>query len=72
MVPSIERVQDISLRIEQLENTGEWLSRVVEGYDPSAAQAAVLITSLAEDIRARLLDLVTELEKQIVITARTH
>lgn len=69
---TIRRLQELSMRIDHLENAGEWLSTVLEDYDGPAASTGNLISSLAEDIRYRLIELVTELEKQIAVGNRTH
>jgi hypothetical protein len=68
---TVARLQELSLRIDQLESSGDWLAQVLEDRDDAAHQTANLISTLADDIRFRLLDLVTELEKQIVISSRT-
>ena len=67
---SIERLQEISLRLDHLEASGEWLARALVHVDSAASQTGSLISVLAEDIRERLLELVTELEKQIVVSHR--
>jgi hypothetical protein len=68
---SIERLQEISLRLDHLEASGEWLARALVHVDSAASQTGSLISVLAEDIRERLLELVTELEKQIVVSQRS-
>ena len=69
---TMKRLQELALRLDQIETSGDWLSQAMEGRDAPAANTGVLISSLAEDVRARLLDLVTELEKEIVVTRRMH
>lgn len=60
---TLERLNDISLRLDQLESTGEWLARALVHTDSSGSQAGSMIMALAEDIRDRLMVLVNELEK---------
>lgn len=67
---SIQKLQELSQRIDHLENAGEWLARTLVNVDSAASQTGTLVTVLAEDIRERVLELVTELEKIIAITAR--
>ncbi len=69
---TIRRLQELSERIDHIEHSGDWLSSAMEGYDAPVSQTGSLISSLAEDIRFRLIELVTELEKQIVFSSRTH
>ncbi len=69
---TIRRLQELSERIDHIEHSGEWLSNAMEDYDGPVSQTGSLISSLAEDIRYRLIELVTELEKQIVVSNRTH
>lgn len=67
---SLEKLQEISMRIDHLESAGDWLARSMANIDGAASHTGTLVTVLAEDIRARIMDLVTELEKQIVVSAR--
>ena len=69
---TVQKLHEISLRLEHIESSGEWLARSLVHQDSAAAQTGTLVSVLAEDIRNRLLDLVTELEKQIVVSARAH
>lgn len=68
---NVSKLHEISLRIDQVESSGEWIARTLANSDVPASQAGSLICALAEDIRTKLLDLVTELEKQIVVNNRT-
>ena len=70
MVDSVDKLHDISLRLEQIESAGEWIARTLVHTDSGACQAGTLVSVLAEDVRQRLLDLVTELEKAVVIAGR--
>ncbi len=67
---SIEKLQEISLRLDHMQAAGDWLARSLVHSDSAASHTGTLITVLTEDIRERLLELVTELEKQAYIAAR--
>ncbi len=67
---TVGKLQEISLRLDHLQSSGEWLARSLVHQDSAASQTGTLISVLAEDIRQRLLDLVTELEKQVFISHR--
>lgn len=67
---TMTKLQELSLRLDHLENSGDWLSRTMCDRDDVAAQTGTLVVKLAEDIRYRMLELVTELEKQIVLSNR--
>lgn len=68
----VEKLHDISLRLDQLENTGDWLARALVHKDGAASQAGSLITVLAQDIRDRVLELITTLEKELVVAHREN
>jgi hypothetical protein len=67
---TVSKLQAISLRLDQLDQTGEWLSECLAEIDNGAAQAGVMISALSEDIRLLMMALVTELESQIVAVER--
>jgi hypothetical protein len=67
---SLEKLQEISLRLDHLQSAGEWLARSLVHTDSAASHTGTLITVLTEDVRQRLLDLVTELEKQAYLSLR--
>lgn len=60
---SLERLQEIALRLDHLQSAGEWLARSLVHTDAAASQTGTLISVLTEDVRNRVLELVTELEK---------
>ena len=64
---TISKLQEISLRLDHIENAGEWLARALVHTDSAGSQTGSLITALADDIRERLLALITELEKSAVV-----
>ena len=69
---NVTKLNEIALRLDHIESSGEWLSRSLEDVDRAASKTGELIMALTEDVRARLLELVTELEKEIVISMRSH
>ena len=66
---TVSKIQEITMRLDQLENTGEWLARALVHKDSSGSQAGSMIIALAEDVREMILDLVTDLEHQATILA---
>ncbi len=69
---TVFKLEEISLRLDHVESSGQWLSQILAGSDVTLSEAANLISTLADDIRGRLLDLITELEKQLETTSRLH
>ena len=67
---SVEKLQEISLRLDHMQAAGEWLARSLVHTDSAASHTGTLITVLTEDIRGRLLELITELETQAFISGR--
>ena len=61
---SVRIVMDISSRIEQLEQSAEWIAKETVHTDNGVSQAGTLIAVLADDIREKLLKLVRDLEDQ--------
>jgi hypothetical protein len=64
---TLTKLEELSLRLDHLDNTGEWLSEALAGKDDVVAQSGKLVCSIVEDVRYRLLELVTELEKEIAV-----
>lgn len=60
---SIEKLVDISSRIDHLEHAAEWIARETVHSDNAVSQTGTLICVLAEDLRERILDLTRELER---------
>jgi hypothetical protein len=71
-VDSVKKIQEIAMRLDHLESAGEWIALTQIDQDTPASQTGSLISALADDIRKRVLDLVSELEKEIYISSRTH
>ncbi len=59
---TLERLMQISSRIEQLESAAEWIARETVHSDNSMSQTGTLICVLADDVRERIYSLVKELE----------
>lgn len=60
---SIDKLVDISSRIDHLEHAAEWIARETVHSDNAVSQTGTLICVLAEDLRERILDLTRELER---------
>lgn len=72
VVNTVEKLQEISLRLDHLESAGEWIARSMVHVDSTASHTGSLVTVLADDIRLRVLELVTELEKIAVVATRNN
>jgi hypothetical protein len=64
-MPHIQRLLEISSRIEHLEHAAEWITKETVQADNSVSQTATLISVLAEDVQARVCELVRELESKM-------
>jgi hypothetical protein len=60
---SIRRLQDITSRIDHLENAAEWIARESVHQDNGVAQTATLVTVLADEVREKIYELVKEFEE---------
>ena len=68
MQNSVDKLVDISNRLEQIENSAEWISREMVHSDTAISQTGSLIYVLADDIRKKVCALVKELEETISLT----
>ena len=68
MQNSVDKLVDISNRLEQIENSAEWISREILHSDTAISQTGSLICVLADDIRKKVCALVKELEETISLT----
>lgn len=59
---TIDKLIEISERIDHLEQSAEWIARETVHSDQSVSQTGTLICVLADDVRTRLCELVKELE----------
>jgi hypothetical protein len=60
---TLDRLLEISSRIEHLENAAEWIARETVHTDNTVSQTGTLICAIAEDIQARITELVKQLEE---------
>jgi hypothetical protein len=58
LMDTMEKVLEISSRIEHLETVAEWIARESATKDNTICQSATLISVLIEDIRERIVQLV--------------
>ena len=65
MVDTVAKLQEISHRLDHLESAGEWIARTQIHEDSVASQTGSLIMTIAEDLRDRILEIVTELEREL-------
>lgn len=66
---TLQKLHELTERLEHLDHAGQWIAETLNGKDEVVSQTGKLITSLSEDIRYRIIELITELEKQALITA---
>lgn len=67
---TVDKLHEITLRLDHMYSSGEWLARSLVHSDGAASHTGTLITVLVEDVRARILELVTELETEAFQRAR--
>ena len=60
---SLVKLQDVSNRIEHLENAAEWIARETVHTDSGISQSATLISVLADQVREMIYELVIDLER---------
>ncbi len=65
---SVDKLVDISSRLEQIEQSAEWIAREMVHTDASVSQAGTLIGVLADDIREKICTLVQDLEETLSLT----
>ncbi len=64
---TISKLQEISLRLDQIDQTSDWLAQCLEELDPAMSQAGTMVAALSDDVRMRVLELVSELENQVAM-----
>lgn len=62
---TIEKLSDIASRLDHLETAAEWIARETVNTDTPLSQTGSLIIALADDIRDKLVRLVTDMERGI-------
>ena len=60
---SLSQILDIASRIDHLGSCAEWIARETVHTDNAISQTSTLISVLAEDIREKITNLVSELEQ---------
>jgi hypothetical protein len=61
---TIDKLVEISSRIEHLESVAEWIARETVNSDNAVSQSSTLICVLADDLRERIFALAQEFEAQ--------
>ena len=62
---TLEKLIDISSRIDHLENAAEWIARETVHSDQGVSQTGTLICVLAEELREKLSQIFQEVEKAL-------
>jgi hypothetical protein len=60
---SLAQILDIASRIDHLGSCAEWIARETVHTDNAISQTGTLISVLAEDLREKITNLVSELEQ---------
>ncbi|HMO19178.1 MAG TPA: hypothetical protein PKA63_03805 [Oligoflexia bacterium] len=66
-IDKVSELQDIVLRLDYLESTGDWISRSQAQQDPPLSEAGELVVKMASDLKKRIMNLVDELERELFI-----
>ena len=69
---NVNKLHELSLRIDQIQSAGEWLARALVHTDASASQTGSLISVLADDVRGKLIELVSQLETEALILRKAN
>jgi len=59
---TLDKLMDISSRLEHLESAAEWIARETVHTDNGISQTGTLICVLADELREKVYNLVRELE----------
>jgi hypothetical protein len=62
---TLEKLIDISSRIDHLENAAEWIARETVHTDQGVSQTGTLICVLAEELREKLSQIFQEVERAL-------
>jgi hypothetical protein len=60
---TLAQIMEIASRLDHLGSCAEWIARETVHTDNSLSQTGTLMSVLAEDIREKITNLVTELEQ---------
>lgn len=61
---TLEKLIEITSRIDHLENAAEWIARETVHTDQGVSQTGTLICVLAEELREKLSQIFAEVEKE--------
>ena len=64
---TLDKLMEITSRIEHLETAAEWITRETVHTDNGVSQTGTLIAVLAEEVREKIYNLVRDLEVATVI-----
>ena len=62
---TVDKLLDISSRIEHLENAAEWIVRETANVDGGLSQTGTLICVLAEEVREKIYSLIKQMEEMV-------
>ena len=65
MKNTVEELAYISSRIDHLESAADWIARETVHNDSVVSQTATLIMTVADELREKMCELVSDLEKTI-------
>ena len=65
MVKTVDKLSEISSKLDYLENSAEWIARETVHTDNTLSQSGTMICVLADDIREKVFTLVQELEERL-------
>ena len=60
---TVDRLLEITSRLEHLENAAEWITRETVHSDNGISQTGTLICVLADEVRERVCNLIEDLER---------
>ena len=63
IMKTINKLLEISSRIEHLEKSAEWIAKETATKDSAVSQTATMIYALADDVQERVTQLVKKLEE---------
>ena len=65
---TINKLLEISSRIEHMEKSAEWITKETVHSDTAVSQTGCLIAVLADEIREKVCSLVKNLERKIEVS----
>ncbi len=64
---SVNKLQEISSKIDHLMNSAEWVAKETVHTDNAISQTGTLMAVLADEIREKIYALVQEMEKSVEV-----